>query len=426
MINTYLNCDYALAHFDSIVNHISPEMPQQIARWGGSIGEWQGHLDYMRNQIVQRCEHIEEEGILDCYPVTGPFNLAFNVNPAGAGTIRFNELQIPEYPWSGVYYGGVEGEIEATANASYEFDYWEVFNSTLNSIETDELNSFQIIGADSIVAHFKIIETHEITFMVDPANGGTISINGVTPASFPYTATFNEGAPITLTASAAVNYEFVEYSALYHSFAPDEFSITVFLEADTSDTLIAHFVPLQTWDITFIVEPENAGKISVNGNWLQSYPTTITYFPGETINTDIFAEEEYEFSHYIMLNHDLLFDSTMLANGCIVDTTDTLTAYFNLKEVIPQTMYVPSSFTPNGDDLNDFFQCYHTETVVDGSVVIFDRWGQEVFSHPKLDFKWDGTRNNMILPEGVYYYMLTYYLSDKYFEVAQGKIVLIR
>lgn len=426
MINTYLNCGYALAHFDSIVNHIAPEMPQQIARWGGSMAEWQSHLDYMRDQITNRCEYIQEEGIINCYPVNGPHNLAFNVEPAGAGTIRFNELNIPQYPWSGVYYGGVEGEIEATANATYEFDYWEVFSSTLNSPDTDALNTFEITAPDSIVAHFKIIETHEITVIIDPPNGGTVSINGVTPASFPYTATYDEGFPLTLTATPLTNFEFVEYTATYHTYSPDGLSETVFLEVDTSDTLIVHFIPTQTWDITFVVDPPEAGKIQVNGVWLQNYPTTVTYFPGDIIDTDIYAEEEYEFSHYFMSFHEMFSDSSMFINGCIVDTSDTLTAYFNLKEVIPQTMYVPSSFTPNGDDLNDYFRCYHTETVENGSVIIFDRWGQEVFTSSNLDFLWDGTRNGMILPEGIYYYKLTYYLSEKYFEEAQGKIVLIR
>ena len=426
MINTYLNCSYALAHFDSIVNHISPEMPQQIARWGGSMAEWQGHLDYMRNQIVQRCEHIEEEGIVECYPVDGPHKLAFQVEPAGAGTIRFNELQIPEYPWSGSYYGGVEGEIEATANALYEFDYWELFSNTLNLDDTLALNSFEITTADSIVAHFKIIETHEITFLVDPVGSGNISINGISPISYPYTAIFNEGAPITMTATPATNYEFVDYTSSHHQFTPDATSITVFLEADTADTLIAHFKPIQMWDLVVVVEPEEAGKVWINGEWIQNYPEVIPFFPGDFANSDVLPSEEYDFAYWSLNHLTLLADSSEFLNGCVVDSSDTLTAHFVLKEVIPQTMYVPSSFTPNGDDLNDFFECYHSETVSEGSIIIFNRWGEEVFTSKTLEFSWNGTHNNQVLPEGIYYYMLTYFLKDQYSEVVQGKIVLLR
>ncbi|MEX1189259.1 MAG: CotH kinase family protein [Bacteroidia bacterium] len=426
MINTFLDCSYALAHFDNIVNHISPEMPQQIARWGGSMAEWQSHLDFMRNQIIGRCEYIEENGLVNCYPIDGPHALAFNVEPAGAGTIRFNELQVPEYPWSGSYYGGVQGEIEATANALYEFDYWEVFTSVLNSVETEALNTFMITTADSIVAHFKVIETHEITFLVDPPGSGNISINGVTPGSYPFTTTLNEGDPITMTSTPTTNYEFVDYTSTYHAFTPDPAQMTVYLEADTSDTLIAHFVPTQMWDLVLMVEPEEAGKIWLNGEWVQQYPRTFTFFPGDVASSDVLASEEYDFAYWSLNHLNLAADSSEFLNGCVVDSSDTLTAHFILKEVIPQTMYVPSSFTPNGDDLNDFFECYHTETITEGSIVIFNRWGEEVFNSGSLGFAWDGKKNNQLMPEGVYYYMLTYFLKDKYSEVVQGKILLLR
>jgi gliding motility-associated-like protein len=427
MINTYLGCEFALAHFDSVVAHITPEMPQQIARWGGTMAEWQSHLTFMRNQIIGRCEYIEQNGIINCYEVDGPHDLAFNVEPAGAGTIRFNELQIPSYPWSGGYFGGVEAEIEATpSGSSYEFWYWEVFNSDLTNDSTIALNSFMIEAADSIVAHFRIIETHEITFIVEPAGSGNVSINGITPATYPYSAIYNAETPISLSATPNTFFEFVWYEAAQHSFSPDSANANVYFEVDTADVIIVHFRPLVTYELTLIVDPPNAGKIWLDGLWYQDYPSSKSYYPTETPSFNANAEEEYLFSHWTLNEHILLSDSSMQANACIIDTADTLTAHFILREVIPQTMYVPSSFTPNGDDKNDVFKCYHTETVTDGNVVIFNRWGEEVFRAATLDFEWDGTLNKQFLPEGVYYYVLNYYLKADYFETAQGKIVLFR
>lgn len=426
MINTFLGCEYALAHFDSIVAHITPEMTQQIARWGGSIAEWQSHLTFMRNQIIGRCEYIEQNGVINCYEVDGPHELTFNVAPAGSGTIRFNELQIPNYPWSGSYFGGVEGEIEASPIAAYEFWYWEVFNSDLTVDSTVALNSFIIESADSIVAHFRIIQTHEITFLVEPIGSGSISINGITPASYPFTAIYNEDAPISLSATPAQYFEFVWYEAINHSFSPDSANANVYFEVDTNDVIIAHFKPLQTWNLKLMVDPPNAGKIWVDGVWFQSYPDSINYFPGQTASFNANAEEAYFFSHWTLKELVLLNDSSIQANSCLIDTSDTLTAHFELKDVIPQTMYVPSSFTPNGDDKNDVFSCYHSETVTEGNVRIFNRWGEEVFNANNLDFKWDGTLNDKLLPEGIYYFVLNYYLKADYFETVQGKIVLIR
>jgi gliding motility-associated-like protein len=426
MISTYLNCDFALAHFDSIVNHITPEMPNQVARWGGTMAGWQANLTYMRNQISNRCQYIANQGIINCYEVTGPYDLAFNVEPANSGTIRFNELTVPNYPWSGTYFGGVEGDIEATPATNYEFWYWEIFHSNLTSDSTQSLNSFLIVASDSIVAHFRIIETNPITYIIEPAGSGTVSINGISPASFPYTTIYNVGMPVSLSATPSPNYEFVWYEAIHHSFNPDSATIDASFVTDTSDTIIVHFQPLQTWKLTVLIDPPGAGKVNIDGNWLSTYPQTFTYFPGAVVSSDVIAFDDYLFSHWTLEQTALVNDSNNTINGCVIDTNDTLTAHFNLREIIPQTMYVPNSFTPNNDGLNDFFQCFHTETVGKGNVVIFNRWGEEVYRSGMLDFKWDGKYLNSDLPEDVYFYVLNYYLKADYYETAKGKIVLYR
>ncbi len=427
LINTSLSCDYALAHLDSIINHITPEMPEQIARWGGSMAEWQSHLDFIRAQITGRCQYIENNGVVNCYEVDGPHELAFNVAPAGAGTIRFNELQIPQYPWSGAYFGGVNGEIEATpSNSTYEFWYWEVFHHNLLSDSTEILNEFLISGADSIVAHFRIIQTHQITYIIDPAAGGSVSINGITPGTFPFTATYNEGTPITLTATADPNYNFLNYSATYHTFTPDAANTLVVIQVDTTDTVIVHFQPKQTWDLTVIVEPKNAGNVVLNGEYINVYPKTYTYFPGQEVNVEALPYTDYLFSHWSLDFIQLQADTADSLNTFIVDTTDTLVAHFKLKEVIPQTVYMPSSFTPNGDNLNDFFEVFHSETVTLGNVKVYDRWGQEMYRSESLDAKWDGKISGKPVMSGMYYFVVNYYLKDKYFETLQGPLLIYR
>jgi len=427
LINTTLSCDYALAHLDSIINHISPEMPGQIARWGGSMSEWQSHLTFIRGQITGRCQYIENSGIVNCYEVDGPHELAFNVAPSGAGTIRFNELQIPQYPWSGAYFGGVNGEIEATpATANYEFWYWEVFHHNLLSDSTQTLNEFLISGADSIVAHFRIIQTHQITYVINPIGGGTVSINGITPAAFPFTATYNEATPVTLTASADPNYNFLNYSSTYHSFTPDAANTLVVIQVDTTDTVIVHFLPKQTWDLTVIVEPDGAGKVNLNGELINSYPRTFTYFPGQVVDIEGLPYIDYLFSHWSLDFIQLQEDTADSLNTCIIDTSDTLIAHFKLKEIIPQTVYMPSSFTPNGDNLNDLFEVFHSETVVLGNVKVYDRWGQVMYNAESLDEKWDGKVSGKPVMAGLYYFVVNYYLKDKYYETLQGPLLIYR
>ncbi len=427
LINTYLSCEYAIAHLDSIVNHITPEMPQQIARWGGTMAEWQSHLDHMYEQLEGRCVFIEETGIEDCYDVEGPFQLAFNVEPAGSGTVKFNELNIPNYPWSGTYFGGIEGDIIATpASALYEFWYWEVFHSDLNVDSTTAINSFMITESDSIVAHFRLIETHEIVYIISPPNSGTISVNGISPAGYPYDQVYNEAFPVSISATPAVNYEFVEYTSSFHSFTPDNLNPNVSFVVDTPDTIVAHFKPVQTWFLTVVVEPENAGKVKINGELLNYYPRTFEYFPGQAVATEAISADEYLFGYWELDTLTLEADSSSNINGCVVDTSDTLIAHFTLREVIPQTMYVPSAFTPNDDGLNDEFRPYHTETVTEGNVAIYNRWGETVYTSSTLDFSWDGKVNGVLMPNDVYYYVLNYYLKKDYYETLQGRISITR
>jgi gliding motility-associated-like protein len=426
MINTYLHCDVAIPHLDSIANHIAPEMPAQIARWGGTYAEWQSNLDFLRNQINGRCDYIENQGVVNCYDVSGPYDLTFDVSPANSGTIKFNELDITSYPWTGSYFGDVEGDIIATPAANYEFLYWEIHHNNLNSDTIVSLNSFMIGASDTIIAHFRLIETHQLTFIIEPAGSGTVSINGIGPASYPFTATYNEDFPISLSANPATNYEFVWYEANYHSFSPDSISINTFFLTDTTDTIIVHFKPIQTWFLTVLVDPPASGLVNIDGTWIQNYPESIEYFPNTNVTSDVFPNEAYLFSHWSLNELSLAFDSTNTLNGCIVDTSDTLTAHFLLKEVIPQTMYIPSSFTPNGDLLNDVFQCSHSETVLKGNVLIFDSWGQEIYKSENIDFQWDGTYQGSELPDGVYFYVLNYYLKKDYFQTAKGIITLYR
>ena len=90
-------------------------------------------------------------------------------------------------------------------------------------------------------------------------------------------------------------------------------------------------------------------------------------------------------------------------------------------------MYVPNSFTPNEDGVNDFFNA-KGEGIKTFLMVIFDRWGDEVFSTASLDIPWDGRANGgkKISPSGVYNYKIWIrnVLSED--KALQGNVTLYR
>jgi len=78
-------------------------------------------------------------------------------------------------------------------------------------------------------------------------------------------------------------------------------------------------------------------------------------------------------------------------------------------KVIPEyTLFIPNSFTPDGNGLNDFF-AVHGTAIVEVDMSIFDRWGAEVYFGNNLEplkKGWDGTYLGNPVPQGAYVYRL--------------------
>ncbi len=72
---------------------------------------------------------------------------------------------------------------------------------------------------------------------------------------------------------------------------------------------------------------------------------------------------------------------------------------------VPESIYIPNAFTPNGDSNNDGFSVY-AQNITEFKVSIFDRWGEEIFSSKDKDFVWDGTYFGHRVQEGVYVYKI--------------------
>ncbi|WP_448518790.1 T9SS type B sorting domain-containing protein [Rhodoflexus sp.] len=61
--------------------------------------------------------------------------------------------------------------------------------------------------------------------------------------------------------------------------------------------------------------------------------------------------------------------------------------------------------TPNGDGLNDFLHIRNIELYPQNTLIIFNRWGQEILQRRNYANDWDGTIDGKTLPTGVYFYI---------------------
>ena len=102
-------------------------------------------------------------------------------------------------------------------------------------------------------------------------------------------------------------------------------------------------------------------------------------------------------------------------NGCS-DTTRTMVVVLGILEM-------PNVFSPNGDGPNDAFRPMG-DPGVQGTLEVYNRWGQKLFSTEALHVGWDGRVEGGDAPAGTYYYIVTPDGDDG--NVLSGHITLLR
>ncbi len=84
-------------------------------------------------------------------------------------------------------------------------------------------------------------------------------------------------------------------------------------------------------------------------------------------------------------------------------------------------------FTPNGDGVNDVFKPSELHNILNFTMVIYNRWGQEVFNSVYPNMFWDGNlTDGRPAPAGVYNFIITYTEPRKDFYIDKGFLHLIR
>ena len=90
---------------------------------------------------------------------------------------------------------------------------------------------------------------------------------------------------------------------------------------------------------------------------------------------------------------------------------------------IDPALFIPNTFTPNGDGINDTWEIKYLENFQKCTVNVFNRYGQKVFSSVGYPKAWDGKYNGSNLPSGAYYYIIDLKNGTG---VASGSVMIIR
>ena len=82
-----------------------------------------------------------------------------------------------------------------------------------------------------------------------------------------------------------------------------------------------------------------------------------------------------------------------------------------VSEYCTSTIYVPNTFTPDGDGLNDVFIPVG-KNIAAMQLLIFDRWGTLLFESNDPSMGWDGTYRNEVVKNDMYMWRLVYRFFD--------------
>ena len=125
-------------------------------------------------------------------------------------------------------------------------------------------------------------------------------------------------------------------------------------------------------------------------------------------------------THYYYLDTSIcIYDSVIILNQVINkdglntfnlftrDGCDSIIA-INVINNCPDNIFVPSSFTPNGDGLNDEFIPVLPDSIENYELMIFNRWGEIIFSTEDKEEGWDGNHNGVPVPNDIFIWKIRY------------------
>ncbi len=95
----------------------------------------------------------------------------------------------------------------------------------------------------------------------------------------------------------------------------------------------------------------------------------------------------------------------------------------------PVSIFIPNAFSPNGDNINDFFRPVINNAIT-YKLEIFDRWGNLIFINNDPETGWNGRFNEQPMNSGVFVYVIQYSGYDEHGVLHQyvksGDVTLIR
>lgn len=136
-------------------------------------------------------------------------------------------------------------------------------------------------------------------------------------------------------------------------------------------------------------------------------------------------------SSYVHPIEDIMLTIEITDTSQCIHTLVTNIVVSYIDTLIPDAIYAPNVFSPNGDNINDVFTFHgRLPGIYLYELMILDRWGETVFSTSNIDLDafggWNGNFRNQALNPQVFVYYARVRLSDGKEVKLRGDVTLVR
>ncbi len=274
-------------------------------------------------------------------------------------------------------------------------------------------------------------------------NGNTIHSDSllVTVKHSPATATVKdtsicEGASVYLSFKAYAGESYQWYDAIvagtvlstqnHYQTPAITASTTYYIESIGANG--CHSVARAALNVSTIAAPVSSftsTSLAQSGQYIANFTSTSTgadsyyWIFGDTAVAGNTSTEANPFHTYPAAADYPIVLITTNANGC----TDTLSTLVRVSG--NNALFIPTTFTPNGDGKNDLFRVRGDHFVVQ-EMLIYDQWGTVIYQTETGTPVWDGRANGELVENGTYVYKIRIVTDAAENKYLTGPITVIK
>jgi gliding motility-associated-like protein len=137
-----------------------------------------------------------------------------------------------------------------------------------------------------------------------------------------------------------------------------------------------------------------------------------------TSNFDSYLWQDGTSSKEILADYSGVYTLELEKNSCFA-----LDSTYVYVEDCKCAVYIPNSFSPNGDQLNDVFNVWTECDISDMSLEVYSRWGDKIINSQT---GWDGTFQSAPCQNGVYLWQISYRNKKGKMLYEKGTVHLVR